>query len=207
METAFYPDTRGASPGRADGGPPGPGIGPQSCLAQSLQRVHKAWPVTAREASAGPASFARGVRHTAATACVPSVSLEAVPSCPPARPPHSAALACTLHPVPQMPAEGHSARWLFSVESGKTEGRSQEPGSHQAARGHPLRPLPQHGLAQGPPALPRPLQLCPPFPGRLQPPAARRIPARADSAPLVNCTPGGIKAGLACPDESPQSGV
>lgn len=148
-------------------------------------RVHRAWPLTTRDASAGPAGFAQGVRNTAATSCVPSVSLEAAPSRPPAHPPHSAGLACTLHLAPRMPAEGHSAWWLLSQGRRRSTHRSPDPTR-----------LPEATL-----------HLCPPFPGRLQPPTAPRVPARADSPLLVNCTSGGIKAGLACPDESSQSGV
>lgn len=161
-------------------------------------RVHRAWPLTTRDASAGPAGFAQGVRNTAATSCVPSVSLEAAPSRPPAHPPHSAGLACTLHLAPRMQAEGHSAWRLLSQGRRRSTHRSPDPTR-----------LPEATLPARSPstAWPRPLHLCPPFPGRLQPPTAPRVPARADSPLLVNCTSGGIKAGLACPDESSQSGV
>lgn len=47
----------------------------------------EAWPLATRDASAGPAGSAWGVRHTAATSCVLSIcSLEAAPR-PPSSPP------------------------------------------------------------------------------------------------------------------------
>lgn len=111
-------DPRGATPGRADGSPPGPELGPRADPRRARRGCTGAQPLATRDASAGPAGFAWEIRHTVATSCVLSSSWATapqrqLPGRPPARLPHSAGLACTLCPAPRMPAEGHSAWWLL----------------------------------------------------------------------------------------------
>ena len=140
-----------ASPGRADSGPPGAGMGPQSGLAQSLQSAQSLAPH--RTGRFRRPCWLRSGRPEHCGHLLCAEHLPGGSSQPPSSPP---ATLCRpgLHSSPGAANAGRGPLCLVAVESGKTEERSQEPRPHQAARGHPPRPLPQHGLAQAPPPLP-----------------------------------------------------
>lgn len=91
-------DPRGATPGRADGSPPGPELGPRADPRRARRGCTGAQPLATRDASAGPAGFAWDIRHTVATSCVLSSSWATAPQA--ALQPACPTLQAGLHSVP-----------------------------------------------------------------------------------------------------------